>query len=325
VRSFRVSRLALIFFATTIPVWASVACKDSTPPDLGKGPVPQGPSISASAAPTPTVPDPPSDVYPLSDDDIQRVVNPSGATEYTGPTAVIEGVIKVKGDPPPPDHVFKDVPPECAESSKVHGVAYRKGENGELADVLVAVIGYSGYVRPSKADKTITIRNCSIDPPVIDLSLGQRLFVANEDSTPYTPQVATKMIVTRLSIKGNSPPPLMLTRPAAYAMSWLVGALPGAADVPTATVFVLPNALHTVTGKDGKFRISGIPIGKARLSASHIHMPEASKDVELKAGEVLKVELTMTYSKKAAPAGSTSASAAPSSTASVKIPLPKLH
>jgi hypothetical protein len=298
----------LLFALLATATLSCHACKDSTPPDLSKGgPTPTGPSVSVSASPAPssTIPEPPADVYPLSEDEIARYVNPKGATEYTGPTAAVEGTVKVTGDPPPPIHEFKDVPKECAGSSAVHGLVYRKGEKGELADALVAVIGVSGYVRPSRDDKNITIRNCSVDPAVIDLSIGQRLFVANEDDTPYTPQVATKMIVTRLSIKGNSPAPLMLTHPGAYAMSWLVGALPGAADVPVATIFVLPSALHAATGKDGKFRITGIPVGKARVTASHLGMPEAFKDVELKAGEVQKVELTMTY-KKAAPASSAS-------------------
>jgi hypothetical protein len=282
-------------------------CKQG-PPDLSK-PAPSVSSVPATEAspkPVPSAPpeNPDKDRYPLSDDDIAKLVNPTGATEYTGPTGAVEGVITVKGDPPPM-HTFMAMPKGCDASSAVHGPVYRAGPKGELADTLVAVIGVAGYVRPSKEDKKVVIKNCSIDPTVIDLSLGQRLMVGNADTMPYTPQVPFKMLVRRVVIKDMSPVPLFFTQTGAFGITWLAGAMPGTA-VPTATVFVLPNALHTVTGTDGKFRITGIPVGKATIAASHLDMGEAKKEVEIKAGTELKVDLTLTY--KAPPSATASAS-----------------
>lgn len=260
---------------------------------------------------------PDKDRYPLSDDEITKLVNPAGATEYTGPTGAVEGTIKVKGDPPPV-RTFMALPKGCDASAPVHGPMYRAGPKGELADALVAVIGVAGYVRPSKEDKKVVIKNCSIDPTVIDLSLGQRLLVGNSDSMPYTPQVPFKMLVRRVVIKDMSPVPLFFTQTGAFGITWLAGAMPGA-PVPTATVFVLPNALHTVTGTDGKFRITGIPVGKATIAASHLDMGEAKKEVEIKAGTELKVELTLTYKAPAsAAAPSASGSGSP-------IPIPSIR
>jgi hypothetical protein len=118
------------------------------------------------------------------------------------------------------------------------------------------------------------------------------------------------MVVRRLVLKGMSPVPLLLTKTGVIGMTWLAGAMPGS-DVPTATIFVIPNALHTVTNLDGKFRITGIPVGKARVTASHIFMDEAFKDVTIEAGKELKVDLVMTYKNPTAPAASTSASTKP--------------
>lgn len=296
------------------------ACKEH-PPELKGGPTPlpsEMPAPSETIATKPPIPaakpqqDPPSEKFPLNDQQLQDILNPSKATEYTGPTGVVEGTITVKGDPPA-IRTFETLPKECEPAKAIHGPAYRAGPKGELADVLIGVRTWTGYVRPSKDDKVVTIKNCSIEPTVIDLSLGQRLMIANADTMPYTPQTAAKMYIKRLAMKGMSPVPIILTSPAAYGLTWLAGALPGA-DVPTATVFVIPNALHTVTGLDGKYRITGIPVGKAHISASHLGMTEVGKDVTIEAGKELKVDLVLTYKNPAGAAPSVSAkpSAAPS-------------
>ncbi|MGZ3422958.1 MAG: carboxypeptidase regulatory-like domain-containing protein [Polyangiales bacterium] len=301
-----------------IAVALLVGCKESPPTLTGPASSASGipeekPPVSVAPSNLPSEPD--KDRYPLSDDQIAKIVNPTGATEYSGPTGVIEGVIKVKGDPSPM-RTFMALPKGCESSSAVHAPIYRAGPKGELADTLVAVLKVPGYVRPSKDDKKVFIKNCSIDPTVIDLSLGQRLMVGNTDTMPYTPQIPAKMLVRRVVIKDMSPVPLFLTQPGAFGMTWLAGAMPGAA-VPTATIFVLPSALHTVTGTDGKFRITGIPAGKVTVAASHLDMDEVQKEVEVKAGAEAKVELTLTY--KAPPSA-----AAPSTSGSAK-PVPSIR
>lgn len=302
----KIRSLPLVLASLVAPLAALAGCKE-TPPTL-TGPATGSSGSAGSATPitalsvVPPPVDEDKDKFPLDDKQIQAIVNPSGATEYTGPTGAVEGTIRVKGDPPATKS-FMQLPSGCASAVPIHAPAYRAGEKGELADTLVSVIGYAGYVRPSREDKVVTIKGCALEPTVIDLSLGQRLLVANADPQPYTPQIATKMMVRRVVLQGMSGVPLNVTHPGAYGLTWLTGALPGA-DVPTATIFVLPSALHMVTTLDGKFRIGGIPVGKVRVAASHLGMPEASKDVEVKAGEVTKVDLVMEYKAPAAPATS---------------------
>jgi len=286
-----------------------VSCKEG-PPRL------EGPAISAEPPPLVAPPikanvpsEPDKENFPLSDEQVQAIVNPGKATEYAGPTGVVEGTIKVKGDPPI-DRTFEKLPAGCEDAPKIHAPIYRAGPKGELADTLVAAIGYGGFVRPNRDDKTVTIKNCSLEPTVIDLSLGQRLLVGNADKMPYMPQLPGKAPVRRLALQGMTPVPMFLTQPGAYGMTWLAGALPGA-NVPSVMVFVLPNAIHSVTGLDGKFRLTGIPVGKARITASHFGMDEAFKDVEIKAGSETKIELTLTYKRPAEASASTSASAKP--------------
>lgn len=278
--------------------FAFAACKESPPKLDGQTPTPPSGYVASSGSEkvvNVTAPATPaaSETFPLSDDELRKIVNPSGATEYTGPTGVIEGTIKVSGDPPVVK-TFTTLPNGCAHAQELHGPAYRKGKDGELADALVGVIGVSGYVRPSRDDKTVHVHDCAIEPTVIDLSLGQRLMVLNDDDQPFMPQVAMKMIVRRVLMKGMPASPLLLTQPGAFAMSWFLAEPPNP-EIPTATIFVLPSALHDVTALDGKFRIANVPVGKARVTASHVGMGEAFKDVEVKPGETLKVDLALTY------------------------------
>lgn len=303
--------LLLVGAALAAAPW--IGCKES-PPQLGTGTTPSASALASDekVAQPPikanVSAEPPPEKFPLNEDQIAKIVNPSGATEYTGPTGVIEGVIKVKG-PAAAMKSFVPLPRGCEKAVAVAGPAYRAGEGGTLADALVGVIGVSGYVRPSKDDKVVTIKDCMITPRAIDLSLGQRLMIANEDPMPYMPQVATRQVVRRLAIQKMSPVPVFLTAPGVYGLTWLAGMLPGS-DVPDVIVFVLPNALHQVTNLDGKFRITGVPVGKATVTASHRAMGEAHKDVEVKAGAATSVEIVLNYTPPPSASASASGSAA---------------
>lgn len=301
--------------ARVVLVSAMVASCKEGPPKLEGGATPTPSSVASEEPeglvkppkPVITPHDPESDKFPLTDLQIAGMVNPGKATEYTGPTGVVEGTITVKGDPPAM-RTFMTLPKECEASAQaIYAPSYRAGAKGELADALVGVINVQGYVRPSRADKVVTIKDCAIEPTVIDLSFGQRLMVGNADKMPYMPQIPAKMAVRRLALKDMSPVPVFLTQTGAIGMTWLAGALPGT-DVPMVTIFVLPNALHQTTNLDGKYRITGIPVGKATVTATHVGMDEAAKDVVIEAGKELKVDLVLNYRNPA-----TAASAKPSS------------
>lgn len=246
----------------------------------------------------------PGGKFPLNDVQLDKLMNPSGATEYSGPTGTIEGTVRVKGDAPALRN-FQAMPKGCDKATAVYAPAYRAGPKGELADALVGVLQTNGYVRPPRTDKHVVIKDCAIQPRVVDLSLGQRLLVANADDMPYAPQTAVgKSKITRLALKDQSPVPVILAHPGAYGMTWLAGVLPGG-SVPELTVFVIPSALHQTTALDGRYRIVGVPAGKNKVyvTASHQGMPEVRKEVEVVAGGTVTVDLELSY---AAPGGSTS-------------------
>jgi hypothetical protein len=315
--------IVTVALACLVPAGAS--CKGTDPrgepvrrEELG---VPSAASAS-SASPPPVAPSPPpsSEPQPLTDDEVTAIVNPSHMTEYAGPTAAIEGSVRVTGDPAEVHFFHAKLPSNCTSALTAYGPDYVAGPHGELRGALVAVLGVSGFVRPRREDKQARIHDCVFQPQIIDLDVGARLLVSNDDRDVYAPQLPGRRFVERLAIKGQSPVVLMPTKPGAFAIDWIVGMLPGS-DVPRALLYVLPSALHMVTAADGKFRIDGVPVGKAHLSVSYAGMPEFTKDLVLKAGEVAHVDATLHYAATK-PSASASASAAPSTSAPA-IPLPR--
>jgi hypothetical protein len=295
-------RSVSISSAIAIACAAIPACKSQPAPSTTPAPT----VASAPIAPTPKAPQPPADLFPLDDAKLAKIVNPGGAPAYSGATATIEGTIKVEGDPSPLQH-FNTLPDYCKLAGERYAPLFRKAADGALADALVSVIGVSGFVPLSRADKIVTIKECGTEPRTIDLSLGQRLLMRNEDKgIPYMPQVGERKSVTNLAIEGQAPVALILAQPNIYAMTWLAGAAPGSA-VPTDTVFVIPSALHVVTGVDGHYKITGIPVGKARLTATHRSLLEVHEDLDLKENETRTVNLTLKFTTPA-PAASSSAS-----------------
>lgn len=277
-----------IFLMVLVPM----ACRSETKnaPSSNSNALSKSNSSSAVSITTPV--QVPEERFPISDSELTKLVNPYGAQEYQGSTGSVEGTIKVTGDPSP-IREFMKLPPECEPAKAVHAPLYRKGPQGELADAFVTITEVNGFVRPHRNDRVISIRNCSIEPRVIDLSIGQRLLVNNEDTMPFIPQVPDKKAIARVAIKGQSPVPLFLTTIGMYELSWLA-ALPGS-GIPSVRVYVSRNALHAVTDRNGSFRITGVPIGKAKIIVSHAGMNDVEQVFEIKEKEVNQVQLTLTY------------------------------
>jgi hypothetical protein len=78
-----------------------------------------------------------------------------------------------------------------------------------------------------------------------------------------------------------------------------------------ADVYVLKYSTHDVTSLDGRYEISGIPVGKSHLNAV---LPGTQsgvdKEIEIKAGETLEVPLELHFDAKAYAAAVASAAAA---------------
>lgn len=257
---------------------------------------------------------------PVASSVIGSVLNPFNAPRYEGPVGTVVGVVRVEGDPPPP---LPKAPgartpgANCGAAQAAYRHAFRAGPGGELADAIVGVTDYPGYLLPRGDAVRATIRECAFSARTFTLTFGQRLEVANEDrGDKYLPRLeGARVTALMMAMPGGEPVRLYPQQPGRYALiddlnhPWM-----------RADVFVLKYPAHAVSGVDGSFRVEGVPAGKVRVNAGHPAIADgASREVEVKAGEATKVELTLTYRTPPPPA---SASGSASGSTSAR-PVPK--
>lgn len=244
---------------------------------------------------------------------IVKTLDPKGEAPYKGPTGTLKGTIHVEGDAPPTVPGLK-IPSKCGEASATYGKLFRVGLEKTLADVLVAVTGYEGFV-PAVGEATkMTIHGCALARRTIVATYGQRIEISNLDPIdpymPYLDGAPTESIL--VAVPGGAPVKLYPQQPGHYLVR---DQLPN--PFLTADVFVLAYSTHDVTGLDGQYEIAGIPVGKAKVNAFLPVLGRKAAEeqlVEIKPGEN-KLDFTIKVNLKAdlAPAASAtgSASAAP--------------
>ena len=247
---------------------------------------------ATSLAPLPTAP---ANGTPIPSASVAAFVNPGNLPPYKGATGSVEGTISITGDPAPvvPDQHFR----ACPAAEKVYGKLFREGaktaEGRALADAIVAVTGYSDAYVPERAEaRSITIEDCAF-PRVIDMTVGQRLEIANKTTQIWAPALEQAALpALMVAPPGSEAIKLYPPRPGHFILIDKLTHIYARSDV-----WVLLQPLHAVSGIDGHFRIDDVPIGSLKVSArlSAISQ-EASKTVDVLAGVVQKVDLTIHYS-----------------------------
>lgn len=272
--------------------------KDPPRADTAAPPSTPAPVVSSAAATATATAAAPVDVVvgiPYPADKIGKVVNPKNVARYSGPTGTLRGTVRIKGDPPPDVAVALPKGPCRGEAAATHGKLFRVGQDGALADALVAVTGYEGYVPPKDQAVKLTIRGCSFARRTVALAYGQRIEVANlekiESYMPYLDGAPIKAIL--VAIPGGDSVKLYPQEPGHYLIR---DQLPN--EHLTADVYALAYATHDVTGLDGKYEITGIPVGPVSVNAL---LPATSKAkgerIEIKEGDNT-LDLTLTYDAK---------------------------
>lgn len=246
------------------------------PPSTGK---PSTPTPKASGSPgAATLP--PVGV-PVPPADVARVVNPKGEAPYKGPVGKLKGTVRFKGDPPPASGL--SFPSKCSEAAATYGKKFRLGQDSTLADVLVAVTGYQGFVPAASEVAKITLHGCAPAKRTIAMAFGQRLEVFNLDKVQtYMPYLeGAKAGVVMVAVPGGDSVKLYGHQAGHYELR---DQLPK--PFLTADVYVLAYATHDVTGLDGQYEIASIPVGKVKVNA---FLPAidttVGQEVEIKEGE----------------------------------------
>jgi hypothetical protein len=292
------------------------ACKRAPEPDAKPATADAGPRPSPSAAYVteaglvmlPAI-EVPSDAGPIATSipvpvsKIEGVLNPGHLAPYAGPKGAVEGVVRVTGDPPLKRNLT--IPLECGEAAATYDKVFREGNGRTLADAMVAVTGYEGYIPPQADAYPVSIHGCAYDRRTLVLTYGQRIEVTNRDpKQSYLPVLdGSRAPAQLIAMPKGDPVKLYPLEVGHYALreelkskAWMY-----------ADVFVLQYSTHAVTGLDGRYRISGIPAGKVKVAvylpsidvALHADTGVAESsvehEVEIKDGETTNLDIEFPY------------------------------
>jgi len=284
----RSSRLTFATFVAAGAI-AGCSCERSGQPSAGASSAAPG-QPSASGAP------PVVNALPWSQESVQKVVNPNGEAPYAGPTGTVRGTVAVKGDPPPIlGEVVEKIPDKCKDARLVHGRLFREGMMRSLADALVTVTDYKGFLPAKTGVVTVIGKECSWSTRTVALTFGQRLDVQSKDGESYVPKlIGGQMKADMVAVPGGSAVKLYPHVPGRYTLLdqmhlWM-----------TADVFVLKYPTATVTGLDGKFEIKGVPVGEVTVSAlmpSTMQVAQETK-VRVEADKTVEVSLEIEFDEK---------------------------
>jgi hypothetical protein len=180
---------------------------------------------------------------------------------YEGPTGTLRGTLKVTGDDPP--QVAFQYPKECGSAVATYGKLFRVGQDGELADAIVAVTRYQGFVPPKEEAIKLTIKECAYSTRTVAMTTGQHLEVSNLDPlTSYLPHLdGARAPAAMVAVPRGDPVKLHSRGPGRYWLRDQMGRKFMVADV-----FHFRYSTAAVTKLDGKYVIDRLPVGKVQVS-----------------------------------------------------------
>lgn len=226
---------------------------------------------------------------------VAKAINPKGLPPYSGPVGGVRGRVVVTGDPAPIQPQQSAALPTrgCPRAQQLYGKLFRQGSDGSLADALVTVTEYQGYLEPQGEAVRVRAEGCAWSSRTVALTFGQRLDVENADAQPYIPSlIGAPTPALRVALPHGPTVPLFFPRPGHFAL------VETTRDYMRAEVFVLPFPTGRVTELDGRFAFESLPVGDARVTA---YLPAIAKSVEqrvvIEAGKTLDLTLTLPYSQ----------------------------
>jgi len=241
------------------------------------------------------LPAPIASSLPIDPKIVSAAVNAKGEPPYTGPTGTISGIITVSGDPAPDmPEVVASVPADCASAKDTYGKLFREGPGRGLADVVVGVTGYSGYLPEDNPGQFADASGCAWNARTYVLTFGQSLDVRSRDSRPYVPDLmGAKLKAQLVALPRGDAIHLYPEQPGRYQLTDSMRLF------MLADVLVVKFPTHAVTGLDGRYVIPRVPVGKVKVSALLPAVGENEKEVEVHAGELVDVPLTLSFDRKA--------------------------
>lgn len=243
-----------------------------------------------------TLPAPIASALPLDPKAVSAVVNPKGEAPYSGPTGTIRGIVTATGDEAPPQtEMLARIPADCAAAKAFYAKLFREGPARSLADVVVGVTGYSGYVPEDASSQVADGTGCAWNARTYVLTYGQSLDVRSRDSRAYVPDlIGANQKAQLVAIPRGDAIHLYPEQPGRYELTDSMRLF------MLAEVIVVKFPTHAVTNLDGQFVIPRVPVGKVTVSALlPATLAQSSKDVEVHAGESVELKFELPFDRKA--------------------------
>ena len=258
------------------------------------------------------VPDAGLKLIPIPEQRIEAINNANKQAPYQGATGTVEGVVTMVGDAAPDMTTYIDkIPADCSIATNTYGKLFREGDGRSVADVLVAVTGYKGYLKPKADHVELLARDCAWTKKTVGVTFGQRIEVKSADTRPYIPQLlggpAGALLV---AVPGGDAVPVFPQEPGHYVL------IDSMRLYSKADVFVVRYPTFDVTALNGRYRIEGIPVGPVTVSALLPSTSSAdSRQVTVAANQTVSVDFALKFSRSAM-----QPQAAPSATGPAKLP-----
>lgn len=225
----------------------------------------------------------------------QQSKKPFVSSGYEG---TITGKISLTGTVPKARHIYMEADPECVKSHPEAMTEDAIVSDGMIANVLVYVKSSeldSYHFEPPSTPATIERKGCQLIPRVVAIQTKQRLQVLNNSATTHNTNVQSK----------DNP-------------KWSVSQAPGGEAIersfesPERLIVIKDNQhpwektymsvfahpFFMVTGRDGTYTITGLPVGEYTLVAWHETLGEQQLKVSVGAGETKNINFTFTNSEQ---------------------------
>lgn len=209
----------------------------------------------------------------------------------------VTGKITLKGTPAPEKEI--PIEPNCGKlrgDKKMMTRFFVVDAGGGLADCVVYLEGAKGGAAAT-APVVIDQKGCEYLPYINAAQVGQPIRVLNSDAGTMhnvhpTPVVDGNKEVNRAMLPGGAPLEFTFAKPEKFLRykcdvhPWMFS-----------YVSVLETPFHAVSGKDGSFKITGVPDGKYKLVVEHRKAGKSEKEIEVKGGASADLTLNVPEAK----------------------------
>lgn len=204
---------------------------------------------------------------------------------------VIEGRVVYPPGPPPPRELPVHVNHSVCGRAPVFAEDLVVASDGALANVVLSVEGSFGPPQGELPALKLEQQGCVFGPHVQSATRGAILDIGNSDPVIHN---VHGLVDGRTVFNLAMPIPGIRVKRTLSVPGVVAIQCDSGHDWMSAYVHVFEHALHATTGRDGRFRIEGVPPGRHRVRAWHERLGVRFVDVEVTAGEARRVELTFT-------------------------------